>query len=63
MRFQRPKKSGDVLAFAVLVIFGLVLLSVMFLLPTPQGRFNWGFGPQWDCGNHSPIDMSCQLKR
>lgn len=63
MRFQRPKKSGDVLAIMVLVAFGLVLLSAAIILPGTRGRFNWGFGPQWDCGNHSPIDMSCQLKR
>lgn len=62
MRFQRPEKNGDVLAIAVLVIGGLFLLLVA-LLPTPKGRFNWGFGPQWDCRNSNPIDMSCQLER
>lgn len=62
MRFQRPKRSGDGLAIAVLVAFGLVLLLAT-QLPTTRGRFNWGFGPRWDCGNHDLIDMSCQLKR
>jgi hypothetical protein len=33
MRFQRAKKSGDMLAVAVLVIFGLVLVSAVNILP------------------------------
>jgi hypothetical protein len=61
MRFQRPRKSGNALAIAVLVMGGLFLLLVV--LSAPKGRFNWGFGPQWDCGNSNPIDVSCQLKR
>jgi hypothetical protein len=63
MRLQRPRKSGDVLAVAVLVIFGLALLSAAIILPTSRGRFNWGFGQQWDCSNHDPIDMVCHLKK
>jgi hypothetical protein len=62
MRFQRPKKSGDMLAVVVLVAFGLALLLMIFL-PIPSGRFNWGFGPQWDCDNHNIIDMVCQRKQ
>jgi hypothetical protein len=60
MRYQRPKASGDVLAVALLVVFGLFLLFIV-LLPTPQRRFNWGFGSQWECTNQN-LDVSCQRK-
>jgi hypothetical protein len=41
MRFQRPRKSGDVLAIVVLMAFGLTLLLLAMFLPTQHGRFNW----------------------
>jgi hypothetical protein len=54
----------DLKAILVLSVFALFLLLAVIALPLfPQtkGYFNWGFGRDWTCTNHS-VEVSCLRK-
>lgn len=61
MLMKRPTKRSERIGSAGLVVFAIGML-VLALTSDPADhshRFNWGFGPNWQCTNQN-LEVSCQ---